>query len=815
MTRQDESDFWGIINNELIIIFLHSIRMSFFKSGIKVFYCFFSLVFFSVFSASGATAKLTPQQQKNLVANLNYLQYSIEKIKASDNKAIAEEEYYAVINRLKIGNINDYDLNECYRLFLSNCANLKLNQNEKDFLKLMNEKERKSAYLNAFSNFGSVFVPGQSPQQLVASLIYTSVSNAFAIAKAKNGMNTQLERDMFYLDQEIMKTIYSSQTELFTTAAKLLGGNSTTGLLNSDSIVQFIKAINQETNKAKLNALNEVSMKKNFSMFPPYWYELGNAYQLKGDNKNALNCYSKFESLKKTDIVDKDKNYINLLKNKIQIYLGKDKSKAKSNALAHKTEILECITLLQNNYLDTEAGEKNAYLAKIHYLIGQREESLKCLNYIINSSLYPEYMEEAISLKSLIMSDSGKNLNLYYQRMLNFGQIRFTDEGIDYNSLDKELKAEIADNANNISHSNFWTFIGARVGGAAGAAIGDFGDWLAGWDWPAGLFQSDNSVIRRMVCLNIPESIYNSCSSLVVSVNGVLCPYYSLKNVSDSGKMLIVIDYDKSDLEKTTTVSLHMISKANKSTTVANYYISSLADKYYNAARKAYSRIGSDIDSKNAEKVAEFGKIMNKYTYEVDDADDLRKEITAKKQKEGKNKNKTKAEISSEIAKELNSKLREDIEYIQERYKASEDSYYKQKKVLYSPYFSYYNEERYLSGLHSIYDSSLNKEAYMQADGSTVYVNGSSYSINLKDYQAVLTKAYSGDLACMYKIAAAYIDGGKSYVTGLMWLNEIVGSKKNSPVVAKAWRKISECYQNGWGVEKDKSRAKKILESLE
>ena len=760
--------------------------MSFIKSGIKVFCCLLTLAFFSVFSVSGATTKLTPLQQKNLVANLNYLQYSIEKIKASDNKAIADEEYYAVINRLKIGNINDSELNDYYSLFLSACANLKLNQNEKDFLKLMKEKEMKAAYLNAFSNFGSVFVPGQSPQQLVASLIYTTIANAFSIAVTKSEKDIQLQKDLFYLDQENLKTIYSSQTNLFSTAARLLGGNSTEGLLNSDSMVQFIKAINQETNKAKLNALNETSMKKNFSMFPPYWYELGNAFQLSGDNKNAIDCYSEFESLKMTDIVDKDRNYINLLKNKILIYLGKDKSKAKSNALAHKTEILQCISLLQDNYLDTEAGEKNAYLAKIHYLIGQREESLKCLNYIINSNLYPEYMEEAISLKLLIMSDSGKNQNVFYQRMFNFGQARFMEEGIDYSSVSKDLFPETAD--------------------AEYAEGTDLLELLGGYLVSKTCFFS----------LNIPKSIYDSSSSLFVSVNGKDCAYRLIESAEDSDKIPIMINYGLSDQEEA-IVSLHTNSIDNKSMTVVEYYICPVGNKYYNAAEKAYSRIGSDIESKNAEKVLEFGKIMNDYTYEIDDIDDFRKEITAQKQKEGKKNNWTKTEISSEIANELNSnkKLREEIEYIQGRYKASESSYYKrQGNVLYSPYFFRDILDRYLCGILSVYDSSLNKEAYMKADGSLAYVYNSSYSVDLKDYQTVLAKAYSGDLESMYKIAESYIKEGKSYVTGLMWLWEIVGSEEDSYVVTKAWRKIAECYQNGWGVEIDESYAKEIYAAL-
>ena len=41
---------------------------------------------------------LTSAQQKQLVANLNYLQYSMARIKMSDNKAIAEDIYYSIIN---------------------------------------------------------------------------------------------------------------------------------------------------------------------------------------------------------------------------------------------------------------------------------------------------------------------------------------------------------------------------------------------------------------------------------------------------------------------------------------------------------------------------------------------------------------------------------------------------------------------------------------------------------------------------------------------------------------------------------------------
>ena len=95
------------------------------------------------FSMSAQSKRLTENEQRQLVSSLNYLQYSIAKIKNADNKAVADEEYYSVINELKIEAIGDGILNYEFSNFLDNCSGLKLKQNEKDFLRQINEKAEK------------------------------------------------------------------------------------------------------------------------------------------------------------------------------------------------------------------------------------------------------------------------------------------------------------------------------------------------------------------------------------------------------------------------------------------------------------------------------------------------------------------------------------------------------------------------------------------------------------------------------------------------------------------------------------------------
>lgn len=776
---------------------------------------------------------LTSAQQKQLVANLNYLQYSMARIKMSDNKAIAEDIYYSIINELKIESIADRELNFEYGEFLAKCANLKLTQNEKDFIKQLNEKQQKSAYLSAFSNFGSVFVPGRTPHQMVASLIYTAVSSAVAIANTKNQLKTQLEKDMFYLDQQLMRDIYEMQTRLFTTSAKLLSQAGSNGRINENSMNIFMNAIKLSSSSERKNALSEPQLQANFAQFPPYWYELGNAYQELKDFPHAMEAYDKFIQLKQYDIVAKDKNYVKLLKNKIQILLGDSPSKVVGNAIKNKEEIQKCLEIIRQNYLDSEAGEKNAYLAKIYYLIGSVDESLACLNYIIGSkSTHPDFIEEAIKLKLLIESAKNNDTAILYQNAYNYSKIVFGNEDVDYKKLPTK---------------SWWRWFADKIHGTSTAdKYRDMYLWLSGpygWITLAGKFieykekeekeanrkiapveiEEDNLCFRMPISLvenyNITVKIVSKTPSIAfnwgsTTIDKLYSPFF-FKQSSTVGLGFIPLDVD--DLGENTQLSFYCKSKQTYQDIVINYRISPIEAKYVNAAEKAYKRIGSDLGFHNAETVVEFGKSAYEYDYEVEDVEDERDDIKDDVNSQGKKLGWTKDEINSEITKRLSVKLAPDIKCLQDRLTAVERSYYSRNHCLYAPQLVTYNGDFFLVGVESIYDSALGREYAIDTNANISYVqNNQTQNKVAASLSQLLQAAYGGDINSMVSLGIAYIEGyntNKNPQEGIRWLLAAVNSDKDAILkfkmqIAQAYKYLGQCYWNGIGVNQDENQAR-------
>ena len=739
--------------------------------------------------------QLSSAQQKELVAALNYLQYSTAKIKMSENKAIAEDIYYSIINEIKIEALSDRWLNMEYGNFLEACAALKLTQNEKDFIKQINKKAQKNAYLSAFSNMGAIFVPGQSPTQLVASLVYTSVANTVAVANMKNQLATQLEKDMFYLDQDILENIYALQTSLFTTSAKLLGNNAS-GRINENSMSIFMNAIMLKTAKERKYALSEPQLQRNMAIFPPYWYELGRAYKELGDNSKAIEAYNKFIELKQTDIVEKDKYYVNILKDKIQFLLGTNPEKARVNALNNKNVILNYLEIIKANYLDSEAGEKNAYFAKIYYLIGESEESLKCLNYIIESKMHQEYIEEAVALKILIESAKSNSNAVLYQNISNFSKIKFGNSDLDFSKIVAEKSL--------LYKSASW-YLGQ-----------DLAEYLH-----YKLFGNENNlshyVINNFLCIDIPSNIIKNYDISFEIEDKLYLP--SILNQDSTNSSICFINYLFGDIDSDgLPVTMVCQSKSNRKISKVNYFIKPIKAKYFKAAEKAYKRLGSDIIVHNAQTAIEFGKIVYNYDYEVDDEEDLRKEIRNQKQKEGKKENKTEEQINSEITKELSKKLAVDINSLQKIKSSVEIAEYNKKDNLYSPTIVRYNEDYYLVGIIST-SVNTNKEYTIDTKGNIKILTENKSITIAKEIKELETAAYSGNIKAMVSLGIAYIEGyntEKDPKAGIRWLLAVVNQNENkiknyTMEIAQAYKCLGECYWNGVGVNEDKDHAKKYF----
>ena len=74
------------------------------------------------------------------------------------------------------------------------------------------------AFANVFTSFGSVFVPGASPQQMIASLAYTGVSAAFNYVNTVSNINNSNQEALFQISQAEKEKIFEARNKLFSNA---------------------------------------------------------------------------------------------------------------------------------------------------------------------------------------------------------------------------------------------------------------------------------------------------------------------------------------------------------------------------------------------------------------------------------------------------------------------------------------------------------------------------------------------------------------------------------------------------------------------
>ena len=114
---------------------------------------------------------------------------------------------------------------------------------------------------------------------------------------------------------------------------------------------KFITVLQMSGNKEKLNNLRVLEESHRFDNFPPFWYELGSAYQNDNNYSAARKAYTKFEQLQNNTIITYDKYYVELAKNMISLIAGGGSTEAKNKQLRVfnlKTEIQQLS--LEKNY---------------------------------------------------------------------------------------------------------------------------------------------------------------------------------------------------------------------------------------------------------------------------------------------------------------------------------------------------------------------------------------------------------------------------------------------------------------------------------
>lgn len=756
----------------------------------------FFLVVITIFSnLFCAEVNLTEKQKAQLISNLNYLQYSTEKIRTAENKIIAADEFYHVINDFNFSTYNDSNLEKLFSNFKNSCRDLNLTQREKDFIIELSKKESKNAIYKAFSNYASIFIPGRSWKQIGVQIAYATIGNVTAVLEEKNNVNIKLAKQLFALDQDIVRNVYNMESQLDDAARKMLGNQNYAGLVKQNGMNEFVKYIGIKNPKERLTALNEKTIKDRFSFFPPYWYELGNAYQENGMYNEALNCYDTFEQLKKTDVLDTDYTYVKVLRNKISILLGDDSAKILDNAIINRGKIRICLDTMEKQYLPSEIGEKKSYFSKIYYIIGDYDKSYELANSLIQSkTLYPEYLEEAIQLKRLLEMTRDTEQGLFHQYAYTFSSISFGTNINDAAAFFNETKTGFVNSAKETipfikNPDKNYSFE----------------------------FDEVNFLDDKHLYISLPSQLLDD-NSIYITIDDVIYAPKTVTSKTNTNEVILFFDYKLGKVKEALIFDVHLIPRLPDSREkIVTYKLQKIDEHDYNAAAKAYERIGSDINVHVAETAIALGKIMKEYKYTVKDTEEEIQKIRKEEEKlwkKGRLDVQSSSDFEAKVSEKFNKKNNIDLDYIQSRVKANEEEFYKSTThVLYDSKITKYDNNFYMVGIDSIYNTDINKAVYFDANSDLYYIDSltpETVPLSLNEYYQL---ALSGNISGMVNLGISYYDGlgtPVNYRESLKWLLRAVNVKNLTPIspsekieLGKAYKYLGHAYENGYCVSKN------------
>lgn len=409
----------------------------------KIFFICFLLLIINSNSLFAEGKKYTYDEKINIAMLMNQLQYSLQTIEYYGDRIVLDQEYNTIICKIDKSKLNDEDGGaiEAYDNMLRTITNLKLNDNEKIFLEQQSSKEKKEAINKvlqgtALSSIYGVQQLGSGITNLLkgnmdgitqsiqgaTGLLYSGVSAFFNYRNAINSVQNQLNKDLFKIQQNTLKIIDGYRNSLFKIQAKFITKYDIPKRyeIKEDQMKDLIEILDSKKydNKSKLILLEE--KKDIFSIFTPFWYELGVAYQTEGNYQKAIECYTEFENQKgKYSIIDNDSYYTELSKNMILLIQA-----GKSNV-----DINQYIKIIENDETVATEVENKLYLASIYVNLGKPEKAIENLEYIINKN--KKFVVTARDYHKFIrISSSDKALNTFLLAQLEIASKEEIDNSL-------------------------------------------------------------------------------------------------------------------------------------------------------------------------------------------------------------------------------------------------------------------------------------------------------------------------------------------------------------------------------------------------
>lgn len=236
---------------------------------------------------------------------LNECAYSLTRILKSGNKIVLEDEQYKLNNTYKWENVSQYSSVFDFRKSLQSQLNeMIINETNRERFKKEFERQKNSAARDALISAISGVQVNVNMVSIVSNLLISSARAYMDYGKRKDDLNTELDEQIWQLEQNHLTSITILRNELFDVINQTFREYQISDrmFLREKHFEEFFNILSNKDAELKLISLNENV--RIFQSFPPYWFETGcchiDNYEINGNKAHldkAWECFSIYEKL--------------------------------------------------------------------------------------------------------------------------------------------------------------------------------------------------------------------------------------------------------------------------------------------------------------------------------------------------------------------------------------------------------------------------------------------------------------------------------------------------------------------------------------
>jgi len=341
---------------------------------------------------------------------INYLTASLVKISTYNDRLMLDQEYNNIINNINLRRIHDEEAINQIKQMMEVITQLKINETDREFIRKTYDDNIKNAMYEAFSSTKST---GSDPLTWAlnalssAGTVSLQYKNIVAKYRLKMGeKNWGLKKSDIKKLDELRRTFIGSLWKILN--RRKIDDKKR---LTESQVKHYIEATKDENGERRYRKLRR--MERDFSLYPPYWYNRGFTAARLGKEADAIKSFEAYEGIAR-GILRNDPMLASVLMNHIGL-ISIDSQKPKVISFLR--------TINDESPLDPQG---NIYTAIVYSRIGMISEAHERLQVNIDNGFL---FSTSMRIKGMLTRNmkKGGDLESLLEKMIKDDRVRNQD----------------------------------------------------------------------------------------------------------------------------------------------------------------------------------------------------------------------------------------------------------------------------------------------------------------------------------------------------------------------------------------------------